>query len=65
MTTDEEKFRTVIEKNTFYFFNPEFEEQYESYVHTLKQTILVVKNEIETHGLKKEIFENLLLEKEL
>ena len=64
MKTVEEKFRTVIEKNTFYFFNPVFEEKYEGYLNSIKQTLLVLKNEVETEGLKKEHIERLLLEKE-
>lgn len=62
--TTELKFRTVIDKNTFYFFNPVFEEKYEGYLNSLKETLLMLKNEIETKGLKKELFETLLIEKE-
>ncbi len=62
--TREEKFQTVIQKNTFYFFNPKFEEKYEGYVNSLKETLLNVKNRVETEGLKKEIFEELISEKE-
>jgi hypothetical protein len=64
MKTVEEKFRTVIEKNTFYFFNTEFAETYEGYLITLKESLLILKNEIETDGLRKEIFVNFLAEKE-
>ncbi|GAB4451837.1 MAG: hypothetical protein OHK0036_12720 [Bacteroidia bacterium] len=60
----DDKFTTVIQKNTFYFFNPNFEENYEGYINSLKETLLIVKNKIETEGLKKEIFERLLAEKE-
>ncbi len=62
--TTENKFQTVIKKNTFYFFNPKFEEDYEGYINSLKETLLNVKNRIETEGLKKEIFEELISEKE-
>ena len=62
--TTEDKFKTVIRKNTFYFFNPKFEEDYEGYITSLKETLLNVKNKIETEGLKKEIFEDLIAEKE-
>lgn len=64
MKTTEDKFKTVIQKNTFYFFNKKFEEKYEGYLGTIKDTLLVVKNKIETEGLKKEIFEELLTKKE-
>ncbi|MBI5682127.1 MAG: hypothetical protein HZC45_03005 [Deltaproteobacteria bacterium] len=57
MKTGEIKFQTVIDKNTFYFCNPIFQEKYESYVNSLKETLLVIKNQVETQGLKKEIFE--------
>ncbi len=60
----ENKFQTVIQKNTFYFFNPKFEEVYEGYINSIKETLLNVKNKIETEGLKKEIFEELISEKE-
>ena len=59
-----QKFKTIIDKNTFYFFNPDFEESYEGYLTSLKEILLILKNDIETKGLKKESFENLLLEKE-
>ena len=60
----DDKFLTVIQKNTFYFFNSKFEENYEGYINSLKETLLIVKNKVETDGLKKEIFEWLLTEKE-
>jgi hypothetical protein len=60
---NDKKFKTVIDKNTFYFYNPVFQEKYESYINSLNETLLVVKNQVETQGLKKEIFENLLCEK--
>jgi hypothetical protein len=64
MKSVEDKFLTVIQKNTFYFFNQKFEEGYEGYINSLKETLLIVKNKVETEGLKKEIFEWLLKEKE-
>lgn len=60
----DDKFLTVIQKNTFYFFNSKFEENYEGYINSLKETLLIVKNKVETDGLKKEIFEWLLADKE-
>ena len=62
--TTESKFKKVIEKNTFYFFNPAFEEKYEGHLNSLKEILLLLKNEIQNKGLQKEIFENLLAEKE-
>ena len=56
----DEKFHTVIEKNTFYFYNRQFEEQYEGYLNSIRETLLVLKNDIETQGLTREIFNRLL-----
>lgn len=64
MQVNNKKLTTVIDKNTFYFYNPSFQESYESYINSLKETLLVLKNTIETQGLKKQYFENLLAEKE-
>ena len=64
MQINDKKFKTVIDKNTFYFYNPVFQDRYESYINSLKETLLVLKNKIETDGLKKEFFEALLLDKE-
>jgi hypothetical protein len=64
MRSVDDKFLTVIDKNTFYFFNTKFEEGYEGYINSVKENLLIVKNKVETEGLKKEIFEWLLAEKE-
>ena len=64
MKTIDEKFQTIISKNTFYFHNIIFEEKYESYLNSVKETLLVLKNEIENHGLKKEQIARLIVEKE-
>lgn len=64
MKNNDKKFRTVIDKNTFYFYNPVFQEKYESYINSIKETLLVLKNKIETEGLKREFFESMLLDKE-
>jgi len=60
----EEKYRTVIEKNTFYFYDREFEETYEGYLNSLKEVLLILKNRIETEGLKKDIFIDIIRNKE-
>ncbi|MBM3325857.1 MAG: hypothetical protein FJY65_02580 [Calditrichaeota bacterium] len=64
MKSVEEKFRIVVEKNTFYYFNRKFEEQYEGYITNLRETLLVLKNDIRIKGLRKESIERLLLENE-
>jgi hypothetical protein len=64
MKSNDIKFRRVIEKNTFYFFNQEFEESYEGYLNLIKDILLNLKNDIENNGLRKEPFEKILDEKE-
>lgn len=62
--TIDDKYKTVIEKNTFYFFNRRFEEKYEGHLNSVRETLLVLKNDIETTGLKKELFRRLLADNE-
>jgi len=51
----EEKFGTVISKNTFYFQNAEFEEYYEGHISSIAQNIFLLKNRIEGEGLKESV----------
>ena len=51
----EEKFNTVISKNTFYFQNLEFEEQYEGHISSIAQNIFLLKNRIEREGLNESV----------
>lgn len=64
MNSNDEKYQIVIDKNTFYFYNPTFQEKYESYINSLNETLMVLKNQVDTQGLKKELFETLLMERE-
>ncbi len=50
-----EKFNTVISKNTFYFYNQEFEEYYEGHISSIAQNIFLLKNRIEREGLKESV----------
>ena len=43
MKSTVEKFKKVIDKNTFYFYNKEFEESYEGYVNSIKELLLNLK----------------------
>ena len=51
----EEKFDTVISKNTFYFYNEEFEEYYEGHISSIAQNIFLLKNRIDREGLKESV----------
>lgn len=51
----EEKFNTVISKNTFYFQNLEFEEYYEGHISSIAQNIFLLKNRIAGEGLKESV----------
>lgn len=50
-----EKFDTVISKNTFYFYNKEFEEYYEGHISSIAQNIFLLRNKIEIEGLKESV----------
>jgi len=62
--TTEAKFKRVIQKNTFYLYDRDFEEKYEGYISSIKETLLVLKNKIANQGLKKEFFIDLIQNKE-
>ena len=64
MNSNDLKFNRVIDKNTFYFFNQEFEEQYEGIINSIKEMLLLLKNDIQMNGLRKEPFERILVDKE-
>jgi len=51
----EEKFKIVLSKNTFYFYNEEFEEYYEGHISSIAQNIFLLKNKIEREGLKESV----------
>ncbi len=63
MKTVNEKYANVINKNTFYYFDNEFEEIYEKHIYSVKEAILYLKNEVTNNGCKKEVFTNFLLSK--
>jgi len=50
-----DKFNIVISKNTFYFYNEEFEEYYEGHISSIAQNIFLLKNKIEREGLKESV----------
>lgn len=56
----DEKFNIIISKNTFYFYNPSYEEYYEGHISSIAQNIFLLKNKIETSSLKESIlFEHI------
>lgn len=59
--TIDEKVNTVLTQNTFWFQDRVFEEKYEAHITVLKETLLVLRNEIQNQGLTKKLVEDLLL----
>jgi len=53
--SSDEKFNTVISKNTFYFYNEEFEECHEGHISSIAQNIFLLRNRIEVEGLKESV----------
>lgn len=51
----DEKFNTVISKNTFYFQNVEYEQYYEGHISSIAQSIFLLKNKIAREGLKEAV----------
>ena len=63
MKKTEEKFRTVIEMNTFWYDNPEFEDTSEGNINTLKENLLHLKNRVEREKLSVELIADFLHKK--
>ncbi len=63
MTNNQAKYNTVIYRNTFFYFDDEFEENYEKYIFSIKETIIYLKNEVHNSGCTKSVFECFLEEK--
>jgi hypothetical protein len=61
--TINEKISPVLTQNTFWFEDRVFEEKYEAHITLLRDTLLVLRNQIQNQGLTKELIENLLLQK--
>ena len=61
--TTDEKFRTVIEMNTFWYHNREFETTYEGHINALKENLLHLKNRVEREGLSVELIADFLYKK--
>lgn len=56
-----EKYNIVIERNSFYFSNPQFEESYEANTINLIKTLLLnLQNQILNQGCKEDIFVNFI-----
>ena len=63
VSSTNEKVNTVLKQNTFWFHNRAFEEEYEAHITALKETLLVLRNQVQTQGLTKTLIEYLILEK--
>ncbi len=61
--TNTEKVNTVLTRNTFWFQTQSFEQKSEADIIALKETLLVVRNQIQTQNLTKKLIDDLILEK--
>ncbi len=62
--TIDEKVKTVLTQNTFWFQNSEFDQKSEAEITSLKETLLVLRIRVQNEGLSKELLEDLVFEKE-
>ena len=63
MRTTDEKFKTVIDMNTFWYSNRKFETTYEGYINALKENLLHLQNRVEREGLSVELIADFLHKK--
>lgn len=59
----EDKKNHVIQYNTYFFKNDEFEESYDGEISEMCQLLLVLKREVESQGLKRELILNFITER--
>ncbi len=62
---NDKKFELVINKNTFFFTNSIFEDNWEAYISSITQSLLILKNDIQNKGLKKELFVDFITNQEM
>ena len=61
--TTDEKFTTVIEMNTYWYYNREFENVYEGHINTLKENLLHLRNRVQRENLSVELIADFLHKK--
>ncbi len=64
MRSNEEKISTLILKSTFHSHDTDFKPRNEICIHSVKEIILILRNEIAYGGLRKELIADLILNKE-
>jgi len=66
LPSNEEKLRIVLEENTWFFYNVEFEEDFEGYISSLTSLLLLLKQDIETKSTneaKKRVIVDYIMNK--
>ena len=61
---DDEKYQIVLNNNTYYFNNPEYEEESEANILQISELITSLKRSVEAHGLKKELFVDFIQQRD-
>lgn len=62
--TTDEKVNTVIMQNTYWFQSCDFDQKSEAEITSLKETLLVLRIQVQNEGLSKKLLDDLILEKE-
>ncbi len=64
LPNNDEKYQIVLNNNTYYFSNPEFEEDNETNILQLTELLTSLKRSVEAHGLKKELFVDFIQQRD-
>ena len=65
--TDEQKLNIILERNTFFFHNEEFEEGWEAYISSIANLLLLLKRELDAKKSpkdKKKVIVNFIVNKQ-
>lgn len=60
LPSSNEKYQIIRDKNTYYFSNIDFEEEYEGNITQLSELLVSLKRLIDTHDLKKELLADFI-----
>ena len=64
LPNDAEKYQIILNNNTYFFSNPEYEEEYEANIVQLCELLASLKRQVDAQGLRKELFVDFIQQRD-
>ena len=64
LPNDDEKYEIILKNNTYFFSNPEYEEEYEANIVQLCELLASLKRQVDAQGLRKELFVDFIQQRD-